>query len=179
MRVLLVLALWTALGFAAAAPARAQVNFDRPGKDYTSFAVRPGDPALCAQRCERDNRCRAWNFRYPSSESPVAWCWLKNGVPPRVEDSCCASGVRGTGVIEPRSRSVEFSTDRPGGDYKTMEMPASPNGAACKAACEGDNKCRAWTYQRPGYNGPNARCFLKNQVKPPRRRYFAISGVVR
>ena len=83
------------------------------------------------------------------------------------------------GVIEPRGGPVEFSTDRYGGDYKNFELPPSDSGAACKAACDGDNKCRAWTYQRPGYFGANARCFLKSQVKPPRRRFYAISGVVR
>ena len=82
-------------------------------------------------------------------------------------------------MIEPRGLTVEFSTDRVGGDYKNFDMPPSVDGAACRKACEDDNKCRAWTYQRPGYFGPNARCFLKNHVKPPRRRFFAISGVVR
>ncbi len=178
MRLLTMLVLGLILSVCASA-AQAQVNYDRPGSDYTSFAMRPGDPALCAQRCERDGKCRAWNFRYPTGENPIAWCWLKNAVPPRVEDACCASGVRGTGVIEPRGGPVEFSTDRYGGDFRNFELPPSPSGAACKAACDGDNKCRAWTYQRPGYFGANARCFLKSQVKPPRRRFYAISGVVR
>ena len=40
-------------------------------------------------------------------------------------------------------------------------------------------RCRAWTYLRPGYGGPAARCFLKDRVKPPRRRPCCISGVVR
>ena len=29
----------------------------------------------------------------------------------------------------------------------------NPAGAACKAACEAENRCRAWTYVRPGYLG--------------------------
>jgi hypothetical protein len=164
-----------------AMPARAQVNFDRPGGDYTNFTISPADPALCAARCERDGRCRAWAFSYPTSDAPAAVCWLKNGVPARTDDTCCASGVRGAGVIEPRGGPVEFSTDRYGGDYRNFELAPSPNGADCKAACEADTKCRAWTYQRPGYFGPklSARCYLKSQVKPPRRRYYGISGVVR
>jgi hypothetical protein len=164
---------------AGISPARAQVNTDRPGGDYNHFNLRPADPALCATRCERDGRCRAWTFRYPSAENPNGVCWLKNEVPPRIDDTCCASGVRGTGVIEPRGGPVEYSTDRVGGDYRNFELPPSANGEACKAACEADPKCRAWTYQRPGYFGPQARCYLKSQVKPPRRRPFAISGVVR
>jgi hypothetical protein len=178
--------MWRAVAFAgllallaSALPLQAQVGYDRPGGDYTSFAVRPADPAACAARCERDGRCRAWNFRYPSRESPVAWCWLKSQVPARVEDKCCVSGVRGAGVIEPRRGVVEYSIDRVGGDYRNFEIAADPTGLSCKAACEADNRCRAWTYQRPGYFGPSARCFLKNQVKPPRRRPYAISGVVR
>ena len=49
----------------------------------------------------------------------------------------------------------------------------------CKAACTADNKCRAWTYARPGYAGKAARCFLKNDIKPPRRKAGFTSGVVR
>jgi hypothetical protein len=47
------------------------------------------------------------------------------------------------------------------------------------AACSGDNKCRAWTYARPGYVGKAAHCFLKKEIKPPRRRPGFTSGVVR
>jgi hypothetical protein len=66
------------------APARAQVNFDRPGGDYASFPVRSGDPAQCAARCERDARCRAWAFSYPVTENANAVCWLKSRVMPRL-----------------------------------------------------------------------------------------------
>ena len=163
-----------------AAPAvRAQVNYDRPGGDYTNFNVRPADPALCAARCDREGRCRAWAFRYPTAENANGICWLKSSVPPRIESPCCASGVRGAGVIEPLSGVVEFSIDRLGGDYRHFELPSDPTGKSCLAACEADNKCRAWTYVRPGYGTPTARCFLKDKIKPPRRRPYAISGVVR
>ena len=69
--------------------------------------------------------------------------------------------------------------DRYGGDYRNFEMAADPTGAACKAACESENRCRAWTYLRPGYFGPNARCYLKDKIKPPRAKPCCISGVVR
>jgi hypothetical protein len=167
------------IAFASGVPARAQVNYDRPGGDYTHLNLRPADPAVCAARCERDGRCRAWAFRYPTADNPNGVCWLKNSVPQRKEDSCCASGVRGAGVIEPRGEAVEFSIDRYGGDYRHFELPADSTGKSCQAACTADNKCRAWTYVRPGYGTPAARCFLKSQIKPPRRRPYAISGVVR
>jgi hypothetical protein len=164
---------------AAAEPALAQAGYDRPGGDYTSFSVRTGDPALCAARCEREARCRAWNFSYPGTARAAATCWLKSRVPPRVENSCCVSGVRGAGVAEPRGGKVEFSIDRYGGDYRFFEIAPDPTGKSCADACAGDSRCRAWTYRRQGYGSLAARCFLKDQIKPPRRRPCCISGVVR
>src|SRR5437764_15255616 len=94
-------------------PARAQTAFDRPGGDYFSQPITSGDPEDCALLCERDRRCRAWSFSYPDIDGASAVCWLKNTVPPRLPGSCCISGVRGAGVIEPRVHGVEPSTDRP------------------------------------------------------------------
>lgn len=165
----------------AAAPGKsfAQAGFDRPGSDYQSAPVPSGDPADCALVCERDRKCRSWSFNYPIDSDQGATCWLKNAVPARVESNCCVSGVRGAGVLETRNSSIETATDRFGGDLRTVEVTPDGRGATCKAACEADNRCRAWTYSRPGYVGRNARCFLKSQVKPPQRKPGFISGVVR
>ena len=174
--------LWGALVLivlAVAGPAQAQTGYDRRGGDYVSFQIRNGDPAVCAARCERDARCRAWSFSYPRTASTLATCWLKNKVSPRQEDKCCVSGVRGAGVIEPRSGPLEFSIDRVGGDYRYFEVAANPSGAACKAACEAENKCRAWTYVRPGYITPFPRCYLKDRITRPRHKPCCISGVVK
>jgi PAN domain len=159
--------------------AHAQNGFDRGGGDYFRFEIRNGDPAVCAMRCERDARCHAWSFSYPRTENAVAVCWLKNKVPPRVEDKCCVSGVRGAGVIEPRKGPIEFSIDRFGGDYRNLEVAADASGAPCKTVCEAENKCRAWTYVRPGYIAPAARCYLKDKITRPRNKPCCISGVIR
>ncbi|SHK97852.1 PAN domain-containing protein [Bradyrhizobium lablabi] len=163
----------------AVRPAHAQANFDRPGSDYQSSPVPSGDPADCALMCERDRHCRAWSFNYPTDSTIGAVCWLKNSVPARVQDNCCVSGVRGAGVVEPRTGSEEVSIDRFGGDYRNFWLKGSEGEEVCKAACTEDNKCRAWTYARPGYVGKEAHCFLKKEIKPPRRKAGFISGVVR
>jgi hypothetical protein len=163
-------------------PAAAQSNFDRPGGDYSHAQSLSGDPADCALTCERDRRCRAWSFSYPADTSENGVCWLKDKVPGRVESFCCVSGVRGAGVIEPRTGPVEISIDRFGGDYKNFELKTEDKTGTdeqCRKACEADNKCRAWTYARPGYTGKGAHCFLKSDIKPPRRKPGFISGVVR
>jgi hypothetical protein len=164
---------------AAVAPAHAQSGFDRPGGDYANFTVQSGDPVACAARCEREGRCRAWSFSYPRTAAPSAICWLKSRVTKRVEDNCCVSGVRGAGVVEHKGGPVEFSIDRTGGDYKNLDVATDPVGAPCEAACKGEEKCRAWTYVRPGYLGPSARCFLKEKLTAPRRKPCCMSGVVR
>ena len=163
----------------AAREAQAQANFDRPGGDYQSSPVSSGDPADCALVCERDRRCRAWTFAYPTDSTNGAVCWLKGSVPARVQDNCCVSGVRGAGVVEPRTGAVETSIDRFGGDYRNFQLKAADGDDACKEACTADNKCRAWTYARPGYAGKDAQCFLKKEIKPPRRKAGFTSGVVR
>lgn len=164
---------------AASRPASAQLGYDRRGGDYSTFTIRSKDPAACAARCERDSRCRAWSFSYPRTTHVQATCWLKNKVPPPVADKCCVSGVRGTGVIEPRRGAIEYSIDRFGGDYRHFDIEADPAGQSCKAACEGEKKCRAWTYVRPGYISASARCYLKSRITKPRRKPCCISGVVR
>jgi hypothetical protein len=174
--------LWGALALivlAAAGPAQAQTGYDRRDGDYLNFQIRNGDPAVCAGRCERDARCHAWSFSYPRTANTLATCWLKNKVPPRLEDKCCVSGVRGAGVIEPRRGPIEYSIDRLGGDYRNLETAPDAAGAPCKAACDAENKCRAWTYVRPGYIGPSARCYLKDKITRPRHKPCCISGVVR
>jgi|SRR5690348_17192900 len=164
---------------AAAQPAAAQTNFDRPGGDYVSTTITSGDPADCALLCERDRRCHAWSFNYPTDPAIGAMCWLKSSVPARVQDTCCVSGVRGAGVVEPRTGALEVSIDRPGGDYKSFDVKTGVSDEDCRAACTADNKCRAWTFARAGYVGKEAHCFLKKEIKPPRRRAGYTSGVVR
>lgn len=164
-------------------PAHAQSGFDRPGGDYARFVVPSGDPAICAARCDREPRCRAWAFSYPGTVAgggTSAVCWLKSEVPARVANQCCVSGVKGGGVIENRPGPIEMGIDRTGGDYRFFDLPSDPTGQACKQACEGDNRCRAWTYVRPGYLGPGiSRCYLKDRLTRPRRKPCCMSGVVR
>jgi hypothetical protein len=160
-------------------PAWAQTGYDRPGGDYARAPVANGDPSVCAMRCEHDKSCRSWSFSYPTAGGGPALCRLKHSVMRPVASDCCVSGVRGAGVIEPRSGELEFSIDRIGGDYRTFETTPDPKGKPCADACRADLRCRAWTYHRPGYGTVGARCSLKQVIKPPRHRPCCISEVVR
>ena len=165
------------------APAQAQKGSDRPGGDYARFVVPTGDPAVCQVRCDREARCRAWAFSYPGTAGQgganAATCWLKSQVKPLIESRCCVAGIKGGALGETRPGPVETGIDRFGGDYRHFDFPSNPDAAACNKACEDENRCRAWTYVRPGYHGAAGRCFLKDRVTPPRRKPCCISGVVR
>lgn len=54
-------------------------------------------------------------------------------------------------------------TDLMGGDYKGFALTsAEPD--ACRQACAGDDKCKAYTYVNPGVKGPAAMCYLKDSL---------------
>ena len=147
--------------------ARADVGFDRPGSDYTKFVVKSGDPATCASKCDHEARCRAWSFSYPTPAGAPAICWLKNSIPARVRDDCCASGVRGAGGVD-LANEVEFGIDRPGGDFRSFDTQPDSTGGRCAATCKAEQRCRAWTYVScPGYEGSSARCVLKERSHHP------------
>jgi hypothetical protein len=70
----------------------------------------------------------------------------------------------------------EVGIDRPGSDYFSYTMRA-PRDSLCAWRCMQDARCRAWTYVRPGVQGPRARCWLKNAVPAPVRNNCCVSGV--
>ena len=88
-----------------------------------------------------------YGFWFPGKENDGAAGWQFMSA--KAGSAWMGGSVPG-GVIEPRGLSVEFSTDRVGGDYRNFEMPPSVDGEACRKACEDDGKCRAWTYQQIG-----------------------------
>ena len=61
----------------------------------------------------------------------------------------------------------EIVYDRPGSDWKT-----------CKAACDGDRQCKAWTYVIPGRT-EHGECFLKDAVPEASESECCVSGVKR
>ncbi len=72
-------------------------------------------------------------------------------------------------------QSVEEGSDRPGSDYANFNLP-SPDYGLCERACNNDGRCQAWTYVRPGVQGPTARCWLKTAVPPARANQCCVSG---
>jgi hypothetical protein len=74
-----------------------------------------------------------------------------------------------------RARGVpESGVDRPGADFRTL-----PGGSfqECQTACAVDATCRAWTWVKPGVQGPQGKCWLKNGVPNVVHNDCCTSGV--
>ena len=74
------------------------------------------------------------------------------------------------------SLALEYDTDRPGMDYNSFDL-SSANPSLCEQACNADPNCRAFTYVKPGVQGTNARCWLKNGIPAAQPATCCDSGV--
>lgn len=83
------------------------------------------------------------------------------------------------GPASANETTTESGIDRPGGDYKNFDLEPSIAGfGPCKAACESDAKCVAWTFVKSGVQGPKARCWLKNSSPNQVRSSCCVSGTI-
>lgn len=72
---------------------------------------------------------------------------------------------------------IEVAVNRPGGDVSNFDLD-EPRPDLCRAACEKQAGCRAFTYVRPGLSGPKARCWLKKSVPGGAVDDCCLSGVI-
>jgi len=75
------------------------------------------------------------------------------------------------------AQGFEHNTDRPGNDYSDFDLQTA-DASACQSACQNDGKCLAWTYVKPGIQGPMARCWLKKAVPEALAHDCCTSGVI-
>jgi hypothetical protein len=147
---------------ARAAEVLVEPGTNRGGSDYRNFEVGNADlrdqPELnCQAACQKEGQCKAWTYVKAGVQGPNGRCWLKTAVPAAQANNCCVSGVM-TGV--------EPGINRGGSDYRNFEIAsATPQPEmACRAACQKEGQCKAWTLVKPGVQGPNGRCWLKTAV---------------
>ena len=70
-----------------------------------------------------------------------------------------------------------FNVDLYGNDYREIAYAsAGSDWRTCKAACDGDRQCQAWTYVPPGRT-EHGECFLKTPVPEASESSCCISGI--
>jgi hypothetical protein len=52
-------------------------------------------------------------------------------------------------------------TNLPGRDYANF---AAPSAFVCRTTCGGESRCQAYTWVKPGIQGPSGHCWLKDSV---------------
>lgn len=73
------------------------------------------------------------------------------------------------------AQAQEWNTDRPGNDIRDFDLRA-PDHNLCRQACDGNASCKAWTYVKPGVQGPQARCYLKSPAPARIANDCCVSG---
>lgn len=87
---------------------------------------------------------------------------------------CALGALLGSGAAA--AAGLEYNIDRMGSDYRNFWLQY-PDPNQCQAACSRENQCQAWTYVKPGVQGPQARCWLKNRVPRASSSGCCVSGV--
>lgn len=52
-------------------------------------------------------------------------------------------------------------TNLPGHDYANFDAPSA---FVCRTSCGGESRCQAYTWVKPGIQGPNGHCWLKDTL---------------
>jgi hypothetical protein len=63
-------------------------------------------------------------------------------------------------------------------NLRSFDM-ANPQPDQCAQACNDDSQCKAFTFVKPGFQGPDGRCYLKYGVPDPVPNECCISGALR
>lgn len=71
---------------------------------------------------------------------------------------------------------LEQNFDRPGGDIKNI--PNVGSAGQCMNMCRGDQRCKAFTWVRPGLQRSGGRCYLKSIVPAGYPNGCCVSGIV-
>jgi PAN domain len=70
--------------------------------------------------------------------------------------------------------SAGDNQNRPGSDYANFDAPSA---FVCANTCAGESQCKAYTFVRPGIQGPSGRCWLKNAAPQAVRDGCCFSGL--
>lgn len=106
----------------------------------------------------------------PSATAPAGRRKPKGNVP--------AGGLAGASASQPADDwQPMYRVDLFGSDYRAIVYDRPGNTwRQCKAACDGDRQCQAWTFVEPGRE-PHGECFLKNPVPEASESDCCTSGI--
>ncbi len=96
--------------------------------------------------------------------------------PPGASPKPGATAAAGQPAGQPGgSATVENETDRAGSDYQRFPGLGDPQ--TCRAKCEADPRCKAYTWVKPGVQGAAGICYLKDRAPKAAANSCCVSGV--
>jgi len=106
---------------------------DRPGSDFKILWLRGGAEA-CQEACAQNPRCKSYTYVREGVPGRSEGCWLKDDVPPAVEDGCCVSGVKTPDTVSRFRRESalppRMAEPPPGAPEEQVSVPAFSPGEA-------------------------------------------------
>jgi hypothetical protein len=157
-----------------------------PGSNFRYIDILPDDPASCQAACRGEPHCAAWSYAQPRMPGQAGRCGLKQLIPEQVANICCVAAVERAADPELREpppvpadmTGVLRGIDLFGADLRSF-VGAQATPEACQAACRAEGLCLGWTYERPGAETADARCWLKNRLPSQIHSACCISGIER
>jgi hypothetical protein len=150
-------------------PGRGELHPVVPGRGETKPSKNPGDPPPYTRSENTLYRVEVHSNESPGEPAPL-----------RFSAGASSSAPVVTAKAAPTARpltaggGMEAATNRFGSDYRSLD---APDARKCQAACAGEAQCKAWTWVKPGVQGPSAKCWLKNAVPAVSKNDCCTSGV--
>ncbi|ABI77603.1 hypothetical protein HNE_2745 [Hyphomonas neptunium ATCC 15444] len=124
--------------------------------DITSVGVDRDDWKTCEAACNLNGACKAWSLYSPPNHEQ-SYCWIKDAVGERKPLIYTDSGLKTqqTPIPDPgkQVKGKAFS-----GAVVIDRSLKAEDVQACKASCEGNRQCVAWTLFNPEKKSYPARC---------------------
>ncbi|THB69274.1 MAG: hypothetical protein D6E12_04940 [Desulfovibrio sp.] len=167
-------------------PALAQdmPGFNLPGGDYYHFQMTdlhssrwPGDDwqdyvSFCTAMCDDDPYCKAMTVVPAGLQADYPVCWLKAG------GYGVAADPRMHSWVDPQYGASQGSYFREA-YHHSVEFGPGQDAAQCRALCQSDSQCKAFTYWEPGSFADSGVCQLLHQ-EPSRMvsELYCHSGLI-
>lgn len=179
-------------------------GLDRQYVNTLDFHCSSENPKAAATRCIAGEGCgvpttastgflqlRGIDYKYdelrcPAGESAIG---IIGGSGNYIDSMGLICGPLTPASVPARPSSTAFTSpfaqgiDIPGSDYRNVALNPSPTNKdanspnACQNLCVIEDRCKAWTWVKPGIQGPNAMCWLKAAVPGPINNPNTDSGV--
>lgn len=124
--------------------------------DIASFGVDRDDWKTCEVACNTNGACKAWSLYSPRGHEQ-SYCWLKHTVGERKPLIYTDSGLKTQQVSIPDPGKQVKGKAFSGAVVIDQSLKAEDT-QSCKASCEGNRQCVAWTLFNPEKKSYPARC---------------------